>query len=129
MLNEAEWAVVELVHPMLSGGGRPIAERMLEPDGKCVELSRFFSKHRIYLDDDVCEKMDTIIAAMRKAIVRFNVSHMNVSGNPSADLWIEAWKVMEEELPPLKKALESQFRKSLSIVPESSGDSLQHPSQ
>lgn len=118
MLNETEWAVVELVHPMQSGGGRLVAERVYETDGKCVELSRFFSKHRIHLDDDICEKMDTIISALRKAIVGFNVSHMNLSGNPSVDMWIEAWKIMEDELPPLKKALESQFRRSLSVAPD-----------
>jgi hypothetical protein len=117
MLNETEWVVVELVHPMQSGGGRPISERVYQADSKCVELSRFFSKNRIYLDDDVCQKIETIVAELRKSIVKFNVSHANIQGNPSLDMWLEAWKVMEEELPPLKKALENQFRVSLSAAP------------
>jgi hypothetical protein len=114
-LNEAEWVVEELVKRP-SGGGRPITERISEADSKCVELSRFFSKNRIYLEDDVCQKIDIIIKAMRTAIVKFNVSQMNITGNPSLDIWLEAWKVIEEELPPIKKTLETQFRKSLSAV-------------
>jgi hypothetical protein len=127
MLNETEWVVTKLVHPMRSGDQRPIQEQVYEADGQCVALSRFFTKNRIYLDDDVCQKMDTIIHGMRRAIIRFNVSHMNVNGNPSVDMWIEAWKVMEEELPPLKKALESQFRKSLSVVPDAPPNNATQP--
>lgn len=122
MLNETEWTVEQLVHPGQSGGGRSITERVLETDGKCVELSRYFSKHRIYLEDDACKKMDTIVAGFRMAVVKFNVSHMNISGNPSVDMWLEAWKVMAQELPPLKHALEKQFRRSLSIVPDAPSD-------
>ena len=122
MLNETEWSVIELVHPMQSGVGRTITEKVHETYGKCVELSRFFSKHRIYLNEDICQIMDTIITELRKSIIKFDVSHMNVSGNPDLDMWLEAWKVMEEELPRLKKALENQFRRNLSIIPDESSN-------
>jgi hypothetical protein len=52
---------------------------------------------------------------------------MNLSGNPDAKLWVEAWSMIEEELRPLKKTLESQFKKSLSVVPNAQPmNSLEH---
>lgn len=118
MLNETEWEVEELVHPLRPGGESVNGERVHETECKCIELSRFFSKNRIYLDNDLCEKMDTIIKVLRKAITTFDFSHMSLNGKPSLDIWMEAWNVLVKELPPIKRAIESQFRESLSIVPD-----------
>lgn len=81
-------------------------------------LSDHFRKHRIYLDDDVCEKMDSLLQTANKALIHFGLSQEQ-SQNPTADrqMWTDAWKMMETEVPPIQKALERQFRKYLSANP------------
>jgi hypothetical protein len=116
MLNEAEITVGELVHPMrIADTGREV-ELIGEADTKCIALARFFNKNRIYLDEETCQQLDSILREMRKALVRFDVSHKNIKGNPDSDLWMSAWKLVEEEIPPLKKALETRVRKNLSTL-------------
>jgi hypothetical protein len=118
LLREAVGSVSDLVNPLQLGGGNSPGEKFKETNVKCLTLQSFFIKHRIYLDEDVCDKIDSVLQHMHQALVRFDISQ-NPSLNPAPDIvmWRDAWKQMQEEVPPVLKALESQFRRSLSAIP------------
>ena len=78
-LSEAEMYVSHSVHP-IQFDGRSAAEKAEEADEKCVDLARFYNRHRIYLNEDVCQKLDSILAAMRKSVVKLSVSQMEPRG-------------------------------------------------
>ena len=127
-LSEAEMYVSHSVHP-IQFDGTPAAEKADEADEKCVDLARFYNRHRIYLDEDVCQKMDSILAAMRKSVVKLSVSQMEPAGAGDVKMRSEAWKVMENEVPPIKEALERKFRQILSAVAINDAQSQQVSTQ
>jgi len=127
-LSEAEMYVSHSVHP-IQFDGTPAAEKADEADEKCVDLARFYNRHRIYLDEDVCQKMDSILAAMRKSVVKLSVSQMEPAGAGDVQMRSEAWKVMENEVPPIKEALERKFRQILSAVAINDAQSQQVSTQ
>src|SRR5260370_23111942 len=117
MLSETQWTVSELVSLVGTCDERPTTERVNEADERSVALARFYGKKRIYLNEDVCDKMDAILKTMRKSVVTFSVGQMEPrSGATDTRMWAEAWKIMEEEFPPLKEALEHQLRGILSVL-------------
>jgi hypothetical protein len=128
MLCETEWTVGRLVHPISPNDGRSVEDRVNEADEQSVALARLYGKKRIYLNDDVCEKMDAILKIMRKSVVTFSVGQMEPR-NASADtrMWAEAWKVMEEEFPPLKEALEKQLKGILSVLSNTTTQQIVEP--
>jgi len=114
-LSEAEMYLSHSVHPVQLNGRSP-KEKIDEADEKCVDLARFYNRHRIYLDEDVCQKMDNILAAMRASVVKFSISQMEPQSRSDIEMQTEAWKVMKNEVPPIKVALECKFRQVLSAV-------------
>jgi len=120
LLSETELIVGRLVHLIPPGDEdkRSVTDRINEADEKCVALARFYRKNRIYLNDDICDKMDAILKTMRKSVGTFRVGQMEPrTVSTDTRMWAEAWKVMEEDFPPLKSALERQFRTILSVLP------------
>lgn len=118
LLVDAEFAVIDLVHPMQPSPNERTPEIMQFAEEKCVELYRFFSKHTIYLDPSVCDDVEKVMQALRMAIAKFQTSRLGVYGNQDMQMWFDAWEVMIKEIPPTKKALESHFRKTFASTPE-----------
>lgn len=54
------------------------------------------------------------LQSLKLALAKFNISQ-NPHGRGDMDLWGEAFKTMQDEVPPLLKKLERQFRQSLSV--------------
>jgi len=118
MLSEAILSARVLVSPVQLSSDKSQIERMNETSKLWMMLSEYFRKHRIYLNEDVCEKMDSLLKTVNRALINFGMSQEK-SQNPAADrqMWNEAWKMMEDEVPPIQKALERQFRQYSSANP------------
>lgn len=115
LLSDTVEYVRDVVHPMQFGDGRTHAERFQETANKYNDLAKYFIKSRIYLDEDVCDAIDSILKTMRLALSKFNMSQEDSRGGTDRNLWNEAWKSVEHEVPPLQKKLERQFRQSISV--------------
>lgn len=122
-LSEAQMYLSRSVHPIQLGGRSP-KEKFDEADEKRVDLARFYNRNRIYLDEDVCLKMDSILTAMHTSAVKFSVSQSEPKSGSDIEMWVEAWKVMENEIPPIKEALERKFRQILSSVAGNEDDQI-----
>jgi hypothetical protein len=119
-LAETERIVKQLVSPVQSSEGRTKEDRFSEADQAKVDLARFVDKKRIYFDEGICSHLDSIIITLQKALAGFYVSQREEKcDRADTQLWLEAWGVMEKEVPPVRKALEQQFRQILSAIPSS----------
>jgi hypothetical protein len=117
-LSDTETILSQLVSLNQSYEGRTPEEQGCLADKAIVKLARLFDKKRIYLDEELCGQMDTIIGAMREAQARFHVSQERPRPDRAdTQLWADAWKIVSQHVPPIKKALEQQFRQILSASP------------
>jgi hypothetical protein len=81
----------------------------------------FFGKHRIYFDKDCCAK---IVSFMDKLSIAFGTLASFVEGREAIKLdddqeyeeWDKAMRIMEQEIPVVKNALEESFRELLGVL-------------
>lgn len=82
-------------------------------------FARYFQEHRIFLEADLCARLDSFNRKLSKAIGAFTRSQ-----DPQADAfqpgkgldkWVEARKVVTDEIPELGQAIEQSFRKLLGV--------------
>jgi len=114
LLSDVVECVRELIHPVQLGGEETQAEKKQIAADKYNKLGQYYIRSRIYLDEDICEGMESIFKAMKLALAKFNISQ-NPHGRGDTELWGEAFETMQDEVPPLLKKLERQFRQSLSV--------------
>ena len=69
---------------------------------------------RIFLEKEICEKVESVIKVMRSAIINFRIGQ-----DPQlkdVKLWAKAYEAMDKEVPPLMADLEEKFRSMLSKI-------------
>jgi len=122
MLTETHEWIREVVHPVQSVSDEVQVQRSTEAGEKFNTLMRFFQKHRPYLDEDVCAQMDGVLKTMREAFTHYSHAQRIPEGRRvrSLEMWHAAYESLNNDVPPILKALERQFRRSLSAdVPDS----------
>lgn len=89
------------------------------------EVNKFYSKNCIYLDEETAYKVKSVLDAMLLTIIKFGQALSGVEKLPeettrideaTLKLWEGASKDMWDKISPLKRQLEREFRKSLSVV-------------
>ena len=94
-------------------------EKKKETSKLWIDLSSFLDENRIYFDENICEKMDSIIEITSDAFSEFDFAHtfaMQGSDSYKPDetgMWLKASKELKEKLPPLKNELEKFLRNIL----------------
>ncbi len=116
LLFHAVSSIESLVKPLQFAGEKSNEEKIKEAVDSYNELLKHFNVNRVYLNEDICEKMDVILKTMRVSFINYSIasSPMSYSSN-NLDRWVEAWEALQKELPPIRQELESQFRQILSI--------------
>lgn len=106
--------IKEYVHP-LDMDGPPSQEQLEQIVDEFNELTGFYHKNRIYLPENICTKMDSLLKEMKSAL------HQNVRARQrdlpgkSLELWQNSWQTMENKVPPLMKELEQEFRQNVAL--------------
>jgi hypothetical protein len=127
LLHQKQAEVISGIYAMLTDTNEYI-RYLVSPtfdttDSKHAELTRtkynslaqYFVSNRIYLEEEVCDRLDELLLKMRMAMTKSSIGQK--PSDPSGrglELWHEAWKSVEDEVPPILKELEGQFRKYLS---------------
>lgn len=115
LLFDAKQSLSALVSPLQTGDDDSI-EHAKETVDKFNSLVLYFNKNRIYIDEPTCEKMDTLIKILRHCLQsRTFIYDNHIEKTEARKLWHQAWRTMEEEVPPIDIALQQQFRKLLSV--------------
>jgi hypothetical protein len=113
LLNDVSEHVTEMVSPVQYGGERQAAHAQKTIDLYNKLASEYYGQ-KIFLEKDICEKIEAILKSIKKAISDFRLSQ-----DPAIrmrELWGEAYKTMDKAVPPLRAELEETFRVMLSKI-------------
>jgi hypothetical protein len=80
-------------------------------------LAEYFIVNRVFLSEKRSVQIEELITMMRTSFNQFAMVQAQIaSGRGGDDGWTEAWKRVEEEVPPVLTALRREFRASLGIA-------------
>jgi hypothetical protein len=107
MLGDAHEYIKHLVSPTFDPSDSKHAESTW---AKYNTLAECYVKNRIYLEEETCKRMDELLLKMRMAMTKSSLGQRPEPGGRGIELWHEAWKSVSNEVPPILKELENQFR-------------------
>jgi len=81
-------------------------------------LFLYFDENRIYLPPLLCDQLEQFVGKLRVPTATLGVHEQWEQGENGprrerTKAWIAAWHSVEKEIPPLRRALEAEFRKML----------------
>jgi hypothetical protein len=106
--------VKEFVHP-LDVNGTPSQEQVQQIVDEFNGLTGYYHKNRIYLPENICTNMDSLLQEMKSALQQNIRAIQKELPGTSLEFWQNSWQTMETKVPPLMKELEQEFRKSVSL--------------
>jgi hypothetical protein len=112
---DAVSSIESLIRPFQLAGEKPEPEKFNDTIEANNNLLNYYYKNRIYMNDDVCDKIDVVLKIMRELFIKYRIGSKPGYQSPDRlDHWDQAWEALQKEVPPIKKELESQFRQILS---------------
>ena len=103
--------LARLIHILQPVDDIPLLEKKRAVAEVAEEMQDYYNEKRIYLDDSTCQMVDEILEVLHSVFISFNTGQTGDSYKPDdSGLWREANKEFREKWPPLKKALEKEFR-------------------
>jgi len=111
LLGEAHEYIIHLVSPTFDITDTAHVETTR---AKYNALAECFVKNRIYLEEETCKRIDDLLLRLRMAMTKASLGQRPEPGGHGVELWGEAWKSVRDEVPPVLRELETQFRSFLS---------------
>ena len=119
LLEDFNQKMSSLISPAEMAGDLP-KEDKLKIAGEAGEKFRdYYSKRKIYFDENIDNLLAKINTEFLHAWIDFTMypPKKEILGGRDAKekwkWWIKAWKKVTEEIPPIKKEIEKEFRKIL----------------
>ncbi len=99
-------------------GGQSLIEKKRRAADIYNDMSSFFFENRIFLPSDTAEKAEKLIMAIRDVLIEFDTAQMgNDEYKPDqSGLWVQAFKRLRDEVPPILSELESEFKELLGFI-------------
>jgi hypothetical protein len=95
-------------------GGPSLEEQAQKAADAADDFLEYYLHHQIYFDQTLCDKLQAFNEKMHGAWVAFNMSKCMVdSGTQRHETWQAAWKAISEDLPKIRREIESSFRSIL----------------
>jgi hypothetical protein len=102
--------------------GEPTKEEKAQILGdKAQRFHEYFHHHRIYFSEKLCDGLQELFRAVTGPTMSFRM-WMRLAENSAGrsvekyhESWDAAWKVIRNEVPPLQKKLENEFRNLLGV--------------
>lgn len=117
LIQDVSEYVKEMVSPMQLGGDEPRRKHIDETITTYNELAREYFGKKIFLEREICEKIESILSIIKAAITDWRISQdPGFKGKESIILWNKAYKSMLNEVPPLLSDLEQAFREMLTKI-------------
>ena len=113
LINEVSEHVREMVSPLQYGDDDARREHEEATTDLYNRLAAEFFGKKIFLEKELCSKIESILSALKEAISRFKLSQ---GPRGDAKLWGEAYNTMDKKVPPLLAELEQKFRSMLSSI-------------
>lgn len=120
LIVEALWEAESFLSPMEWAGEPNKREKHRAAMMKLVEVYRYFDKQRIYLPESLCNDVQGLIEHVRSQVTRFGVyvdlderTFRDRTHEEKLEAWTKGWDVIKDEVPPVRRRLEDEFRKLL----------------
>ena len=111
LLGDAKEYITQLASPTFDITNTAYIETTI---AKYNALAECFVKNRIYVEEETCNRIDDLLQKLRLAIAKSRLGQRPEPGGHGVELWGEAWESVRNEIPPILKELETQFRAFLS---------------
>lgn len=117
---KAERAVGDMVKVFQFSGEPSHLEKANNSAHALTDLQGRWDAARIWFTEDTCKKADAVMEELRAIHNRFNIFVLDLSTGKPRSQASEQWHQMSERVnkvtvPPLKKALEDDFRSMLGV--------------
>ena len=117
LISELLWEAESFLSPMQWVGEPPHEEKHRNAMNKLAEFFRFFDKHRIYLQPELCKTLQDLAMQVRSHVIRLgvygNIDDVSLNDNMRAEkskVLSEGWNVIKNQVPQARTALENEFR-------------------
>jgi hypothetical protein len=116
-LARARARIGELVAIFQPGGQSLIEKKKLTAE-VFNDANSYFQERRIFLQEEIAENVDLVFKAMWEALIEFDTAQRGSDEYKpdNTGLWIQSFKRIREELPPLMKKMEAQFRLEIDAI-------------
>lgn len=115
---QAHESLRSLINPW-QGAGEPTEDEKSDKASKCnMELITYYQENRIFFEEQLAEEIDSLLTELREAWSKFQLSRASKEDSDHKEArqeWSKAWTQIDEQVPIVKKKLESSFRANLGI--------------
>lgn len=103
-------------------GGQSLPDKKKKASDIYNEMSAYFFENRIFLPRKTAEKTEKIVMGIRDVLIEFDTAQLgNKEYRPdSTGLWVQAYKKLRDDIPPLLDDLEDDFKKILGFIESNS---------
>ena len=117
LLVQAQWDLSNFVSPMELVEEPGKKEKYVTAMNSWADFYKFFDKHRIYIPEKTCLKVEDFIQNMKQKAINYGVyvkyedytlGEDNLETKYGA--WQKAFKYFEDEVPKTRKMLENELR-------------------
>jgi parvulin-like peptidyl-prolyl isomerase len=107
----------QLVAPLQISTGESLSSRKDRVRECHNKANSYFLEHRLYLDEDLCQDIESAFRLIRESFVEFSIIQPEdeITHGPFNDpqIWKKAHDRIVKEVEPLKRELENRFRSIL----------------
>lgn len=114
-LNKMDAAIKSYINIFQGAGDMPVEEKGKIAVKNGNEFIDYYFSHKIYFDKETCKLIEDINKRFRTAWIDFQYKDSVPKEKVGYDLWLKAWKSVDEEIPILRERVEDSFRKLLGV--------------
>jgi hypothetical protein len=99
-------------------GGQSLIEKKKKAADIYNDMSAYFFENRIFLPHETAEKAEKLVMAIRDVLIEFDTAQMgnNEYKPDQTGLWVQAFKRLRDEVPPILNELEHEFKELLGFI-------------
>ncbi len=105
-----------LMNPLQMAGEPTKEEKTKKAAESANTFLNDFEENRIFFEEELAERLDTLQTSLRKIWLDFQYKDDLPLGKERLAEWSKAWTAIQEEIPQLKKIIESDFRNILGLT-------------
>ncbi len=92
-----------------------LEQRKTQTSESIVKAQNYFAKKRIYFDDPMQVRLESLFFAIRNSLIDYDVAQMYEKGSSDrSESWKSAIVTIEKQAEPIFRELEIEFRKLIS---------------
>jgi len=99
-------------------GGQSLMDKKKNVAESYNDMASYFFQNKLFLTSNTAERCEKLVDELRSALIEFDTAQMgNDEYKPdNTGLWVQAYKRVRDDIPPILKDLEFEFKQILGII-------------